>query len=443
MAQIRRKHGREFLQNGCSRGTLRPILTGMADDSTSPGSLQVSVVGGGIAGLTAALALRRNGHHVQIFEASDNKTEIGAALAVPRNALRVLDHLGISRENLKGVAFFGGVIIDPDTGESTITRWPTPSGVQSTIGLFCHRGDLYEELRRVAMGEGEGPPVKLRLGAKVTACDPDNGTITLSHGEIVQADLVLGADGGHSVIRTHIVGEVLKLTYSGVTCFRTVFEFPERPELQWLTEEVTGVRSFISKEGPFRMLLMYPCRAGTLLNFIGFYDDPLEDVEGWSPKASREDIIAKFQGFHPKFLPVLDLPPHSEIFKWRLGSLPLLPTWIRGHAALVGDAAHGTLPFLAQGAATAIEDGGAIGCLFPAGTTRGDVPERLKAYQDLRKERGEFVNTGSVEQLKHLKNQGTIRRFESVSLARLYGYDAIKTAQECYEERFGNKSSAT
>ncbi|KAJ6512837.1 FAD/NAD(P)-binding domain-containing protein [Mycena sanguinolenta] len=416
----------------------------MSANSASPGILQVSVVGGGIAGLATSLALRKNGHHVQLFEASDNKTEIGAALGVPRNALRVLHHLGISRENLKGVAFFGSVTVDPETGESTVNRWPMASGVQDTIGLFCHRGDLYEELKRVAIGEGEGPPVKLRLGAKVIACDPDNGKITLSHGEIVQADLILGADGGHSVIRTHIVGEVQKITYSGVTCFRTVFEFSEAPELQWLTEEVTGVRTFISKERPFRMLLMYPCRAGTLLNFIGFYEDPLVDAEaGWSPKASREDIIAKFQGFHPKFLPVLDLPPHSEIFKWRLGSLPLLPTWIRGRAALVGDAAHATLPFLAQGAAMAIEDAGAIGCLFPAGTRSEDVPERLKAYQDLRKERGEFVNTGSVEQLKDLKSSGDIGRFQTVSMARLHGYDAIKTAQDCYEERFGNKSSTS
>ncbi|KAJ6512856.1 FAD/NAD(P)-binding domain-containing protein [Mycena sanguinolenta] len=409
----------------------------MSDRSSSPGSLRVSVAGGGIAGLTAALALRSNGHRVQIFEASEVKTEIGAALGVSPNALLVLDHLRICKENLKGVPIHGGVFIDPENGESMVTPWPTAG---DTVGLCCHRSDLYEELKRAATGEGEGPQVEMRLGAKVLACDPENGTISLSNGEVIRADLVLGADGGHSVIRTHVVGEAQKIAYSGVACFRAVFELPasEVPELQWLTEEVSGTRTFISKEGPFRMLLMYPCRAGTLLNFVGFYDNPMQDVEGWSPKASREDIVAKFQGFHPKFLPVLDLPAHSEILKWRLGALPLLPTWIRGRAALIGDAAHAALPFLAQGAAMAIEDAGAIGCLFPPGTRPEDVTERLKAYQDVRKERGEFVNTGSVEQLKHLKSGGSFGRVNTVGIARLYGYDTIETTQQCYKERFGD-----
>ncbi|KAF7374539.1 FAD/NAD(P)-binding domain-containing protein [Mycena sanguinolenta] len=414
----------------------------MSGDSSNPGILQVSVVGGGIAGLTAALALRRNGHYVQIFEASEAKTEIGAALGVSPNALLVLDHLGISKENLKGVPFHGGVFIDPESGESTVSRWPMAGDIINRAYVVI--GAIYTGNSSVPrQAKAEGPPVKLRFGARVTACDPENGTISLNSGEIVRADLILGADGGgHSVIRTHVVGEVQKMTYSGVACFRTVFEFPERPELRWLTEEIAGPRTFASKEGPFRMLLIYPCRDGKLLNFVGFYDDPMQDLNEWSPKASREDIIARFQGFHPKFLSVLDLPPHSEILKWRLGVLPLLPTWIRGRAALVGDAAHASLPFLGQGAAMAIEDAGAIGCLFPAGTRPKDVPERLKAYQDIRKERGEFVNTGSVEQLQHMRSGGSFGRINTVGMARLYSYDTIKTAQQCYQERFGNNLPA-
>ena len=83
-----------------------------------------------------------------------------------------------------------------------------------------------------------------------------------------------------------------KITYSGVTCFRAVFEPPANkvPKLQWLTDEVSGTRTLISKEGPFRMLLMYPCRAGTPLNFVGFYDDPLQDVEGKLPMPSVKEI---------------------------------------------------------------------------------------------------------------------------------------------------------
>ncbi len=103
---------------------------------------------------------------------------------------------------------------------------------------------------------------------------------------------------------------------------------------------------------------------------------------------------------------ILDLQTHSEILKWQLRLLPLLPTWIRGRAALLGDSAHGTFPFLAQGAAMAIEDAGAIGCLFPAGTTREDIPARLAAYQDIRKQRGELVRTESAEQVSRIMQGG-------------------------------------
>ncbi|KAJ7830884.1 FAD/NAD(P)-binding domain-containing protein [Mycena olivaceomarginata] len=361
--------------------------------------LKVSIVGAGIGGLTAALALRRNGHHVQVFEASEIKTEVGAALGVPLNALGILDHLGISRANLKSIPWSGAISFDSQSGESTKILFSEDES-QTVISLLCHRSDLYEELKRLAIGDGEGLPVELHLGAKVVECDPEAGTISLNSGEVVHADLILGADGVHSVVRTHILGKVQKSSPSGVSCFRTTFELPDGPELQWLTEKPSGTRNSLAKEGPFRMILMYPCRNGTLLNFIGFYDDSLEDAGGLPPQALVGPGSA----------------PQSEILKWQLGVLPRLPTWVRGRAALLGDAAHATLPFLAQGAAMAIEEAGSLGCLFPAGTHPEDVPERLKAYQDIRKDRGDFVNHQSVEQLKSLRRGPDWLNFELFSI---------------------------
>ncbi|KAF8179555.1 FAD/NAD(P)-binding domain-containing protein [Mycena galopus ATCC 62051] len=407
----------------------------MASDSSN--GLNVSVVGAGIAGLTAAIALRRNGHHVQIFEKSQIKTEIGAALGVPLNALRVLDHLGISRENLKGVPWSGGITYDAESGENTARGWST-AGPDQMIGLFCHRSDLYEELKRVATGHGEGPPAKLHLGTMVMACDSEAGTISLISGEVLHVDLVLGADGVHSIIRTHILGEVQKALPSGVSCYRTVFKLPQLSGMRWLDDGICGTRTIIAKEEPFRMLITYPCRSRTLLNFVAVFTDSPEGAKGHTPTASREDIIAKFRDFHPKFLPVLDLPAHSEIFKRQLGVLPLLPTWIRGRTVLLGDAAHATLPFLAQGAAMAVEEGGSIGCLFPTGTRPEDVPQRLKAYQDIRKQRGEFVRNESAEQLRNLMCGGPIVRYQEIQ-STLLQYDALATARDCYEERFGDQ----
>ncbi|KAJ7499847.1 FAD/NAD(P)-binding domain-containing protein [Mycena latifolia] len=407
----------------------------MFSDSLPP--LNVSIVGAGIAGLTAAIALRRNGHLIQVYETSEIKTEIGAALGMQVNALRVLDHLGVSRDNLKGVNMSGHIIFDGENGESK--TFALDSGENGMSGLLCHRSDLYKELKRLAMDEGQGPPAKLHLGSKVVACDAEEGTITLNSGEIVRADIVLGADGINSTIRTEILGSAVTAPPSGLSCFRTVYEAQEIPELEWYTAGISGSRTVLVKEGPLRMFIIYPCRSGSLVNFVGFFTDSPESEAGWTSSGSREEILEMFGDFHPKFLRILDLPNHSGIHKWKLRVLPRLPTWIRGRAALLGDAAHATTPFLGQGAGTAIEEAGSLGSLLPPGTKREDIPARLEAYQDLRKHRGDFVNKESVEQISRIRS-GTAWSQSNEVQTYLRDYDAIKAAQEFYQERFGHES---
>ncbi|KAF8132198.1 hypothetical protein K438DRAFT_830770 [Mycena galopus ATCC 62051] len=407
---------------------------------TSFEPLTISIVGAGVGGLTAAVALRRNGHNVQIFEAAEIKSEIGAALGVQTNSLRVLEPLGVSKDNLKGVPWRGSMVFGSGGGEGTTYPWLVPSMNQN--GLLCHQSDLYEELKRLATGEGEGPPVKLRLGTKVVACDVEEGTVTLDSGEVAPADFILGADGIHSVVRAHILGSIVAARDSGFSCFRVVLEASKLksiPELEWFYTGVSGTRSVFSKEGPFRLLFMYPCRTGSLINVVAFYrDSPDDAVVGLPSTATPEEFIAKFRDFDPKFLHILDLPIHSPIHRWTLRVLPHLPTWILGRAALLGDAAHATLPMLGQGAGMAVEEAAALGCLLPAGTRREDIPARLKAYQDLRKQRGDFVNAESVEQVS--KGYTFVRSKEIQSY--ILDYDAIKRAEECYQERFGGGSSA-
>ncbi|KAJ7140845.1 FAD/NAD(P)-binding domain-containing protein [Mycena epipterygia] len=409
----------------------------MRNNSLQP--LNVTIVGAGIAGLTAAISLRKNGHLVQVFEAHEIKTEFGAAVGVQVNSLRVLDHLGVSRDNLKGVPFTGSVVFGSGGGEGIAHRWLAPAANENP-GLLCHRGDLYGELKRLAIGEGKGPSVKLHLGSKVVACVPEEGTITLNNGEVIHADIVLGADGINSVVRTEILGRVEKAPASGWSCFRIVFEatnLQDIPELEWLTAGISGTRIVTPKEGPFRMFFIYPCRNESLINFVGLYTDSPEEEGKWTPTASREEIIEKFQDFHPKFLRLLDLPIHSGIHRWQLRVLPLLPIWVRGRAALLGDSAHATLPLLGQGAGIAIEEAGAIGCLLPAGTRREDIPARLEAYQDLRKLRGEFVKTESVEQVSKIIDRKAFLGSQGIQ-DYLFQYDTLKAAQDVYDERFGH-----
>ncbi|KAJ6512690.1 FAD/NAD(P)-binding domain-containing protein [Mycena sanguinolenta] len=402
----------------------------------SPPPLTVSVVGAGIGGLAAAVALRRNGHLVQVFEASAIKTEIGAGIGVQVNALRVLEHLGASRENLKGVSYDGITIFDSKSGEGVARRWLLPDMDQNR-SLLCHRSDVHDELMRLAVDEGEGPLVELRLGSKVVDCNPEDGTVTLEGGQVIQADLVIGADGLRSTIRTTILGYPQKAAASGFSCFRSVIDASKLGDIgdsDWLTGGLSGMKSLYNKEGDYRLAVMYLCRDGSLINLVALYSDPHQDDPDWSPVGTREELLHTFQTFHPKFVELFALAD-SPILRWQLRVLPVLDTWIRGRAALLGDSAHATLPTLGQGAAAAIEEAGALGCLLPLGTRREDVPSRLEAYQAVRKPRGDYINREALEQAVDPSKRGLYLRSLEVQ-AYLLGHNAIRDAQEYYEKHF-------
>ncbi|KAJ7679180.1 FAD/NAD(P)-binding domain-containing protein [Mycena polygramma] len=377
----------------------------MADFSTP---LNVSVVGAGIAGLAAAIALRKNGHAVQvclrifflllIFESSENKGEIGAALGVPPNASRVLDHFGVVRNNLNADLFLARLAAYQDLRKERgdFVR----KGSVERKSIFCHRSDVHDELMRLAIGEGEGTPVQLHLGRKVIDCRPGDGMVILKDGGTIEADLIIGADGLHSTIRSSILGRVETAPVSGFSCFRSLVDSSKLQDIadkDWFTEGISGMRGLMFKGGEYRLIVMYPCRNGTLINIVGIYEDPHQDDPGWASTGTREELLNIFHDAHPKFLAFLALAD-SPILKWQLRVLPLLDTWTSGRAALVGDAAHATLPTLGQGAALAVEEAGALGCLLPPGTRREDVPSRLEAYQTLRKPRGDYVNREALEQ---------------------------------------------
>ncbi|KAF8143766.1 hypothetical protein K438DRAFT_2104022 [Mycena galopus ATCC 62051] len=409
--------------------------------------LTISIVGGGVGGLTAAVPLRRNGHHVQIFEAAEIKAKIVGNLTVQINALRVLDRFGVSRDNLKGVPWQGvyfhvflsqlhvesyllqTIVFSFNRGEGTAYPWLVPAAAEN--GLICRRIDLHEELKGLAIDEGEGPPAKLRLGTKVVACDIEEGTVTLDGGEVVHADCILGADGMHSGIRAHVVGRVAKLQDSGLSCFRFIVEAEKMrdiPELEWVYTGISGGRMVV-KDKPFRLLFVLPS-LGSLLSVTAFYADSKDDTGScivnispavFTPTVTQEEFIAKYHDFDPKFLRILDLPMRSPILRWKLRVTPPLPNWVRGRAALLGDAVHATVPLLGQGAGMAVEEAAALGCLLPAGTRREDIPAQLEAYQNLRKQRGDFVNLITAEEMQRY----------------LLEYDAVKEAEECYRQVFG------
>ncbi|KAJ7222957.1 hypothetical protein C8J57DRAFT_1593086 [Mycena rebaudengoi] len=204
------------------------------------------------------------------------------------------------------------------------------------------------------------------------------------------------------------------------------------PDLAWLSEGISGARAVALREEQFRMMFIYPCRNGTVINFVGFHPDPHHDDPDWTSTTSREELLEQYKDFHRKFLRIFELEDSEPIIKWQLHALPLLPTWIRGRAAILGDAAHATLPLMDQGVAMAVEEAASLGCLLPLGTTREDVPARLEAYQALRKPRGEYVNTESVEQASVPSKRGRYMRTQEMQ-NYIFEYDA---AQEYFQEHF-------
>ncbi|KAK7006177.1 FAD/NAD(P)-binding domain-containing protein [Favolaschia claudopus] len=406
-----------------------------SNTAPSPRPLQVSIVGAGIGGLATAIALRRSGHLVQVFEASEKKTEIGAGIGVPVNALRVLEHLGVRRENLKGVSYDGITAFDATTGEGVPRRWLLPEMDQGR-SLLCHRKDVHDELMRLAVGEGEGPIVQLHLGHKVIDCNPDEGTLTLKSGEVAHADLIIGADGLHSTIRTSVLGREITAPPSGFSCFRTLIDSSKLKDVDgaWITDGLSGTKGITCGSADFRLVGAYLCRNGSLVNIAAVYTDPHQDDKEWSPIATREEFLETYHDLHPKFLSVFGLA-ESPILKWQLRVLPVLDTWIRGRVALLGDSASASLPTLGQGAAVAIEEAVALGCLFPLGTRTEDIPSRLEAYQTLRKPRGDYVNREALEQATVPSKRALYLRSREVQ-DYLLSHDAIKEAQEYFEKHF-------
>ncbi|KAJ6530286.1 FAD/NAD(P)-binding domain-containing protein [Mycena capillaripes] len=363
--------------------------------------LRIFVVVAGLGGLAAAVSLRRQGHRVVIFESSSMKREIGAAITVQGNAMRVLEYLGYEEKNLKGVEFFGTVRFSATGGEGQTHLFLIPRDSMGRAASLCHRTDLHDELKRLAIGNnGAGPAVKLNLGQEVTSCDPVAGTLTTKDGEIHQADLIIGADGIHALP-------------SGISTFRCLFDAAKLEglaDMEWFTGGLPGPKMVTSPEKRFRMLFLYPCRSGTLINVVAHHVDDRD----------------------------LDKNAEPPIPRWQLCALPILPTWINGRTALLGDAAHATLPTLAQGAGMALEDAATIGCLIPLGTRREDIPARLEAYQHLRKSRGEFVNRESLERATEPSKRGLYGRSKDMQ-EFLMGYDSVATTQKYFDEHFSGR----
>ena len=330
-------------------------------------SAPLLIAGAGIGGLTAALALARRGFAVHLFEREAALSETGAGLQLSPNAARILQDLGLEERLgpalgrpealLVRAGSSGRVLVEMPLGEAAERRWGAPSWV-------AHRADLQAAL--IAAVEAE-PTVTLELGVAALGCAQSGEAVSLSLGgrEAATGALLVAADGVHSALRRQLTGEGAP-AQSGLSAFRALMPADALPGA--LRRNVTGLWL-----GRNAHLVHYPLRGGTLVNLVAIGPDALPAAP--DAGASREEVLGRFAGWAEPARTLISLPQAWR--RWPLFVRPPERHWPDGRIVLLGDAAHAMPPFLAQGAAMAIEDAAVLArCLG-----EDDVPAALGRYR--------------------------------------------------------------
>ncbi|RMA59932.1 salicylate hydroxylase [Acidovorax sp. 100] len=398
---------------------------------TSTTKPKILVAGGGIGGLTAALSLLKRGFPVQVYEQAKQLGEVGAGLQLSANTNRVLFALGL-RTQLEAVVSrpSGKQLRLWDSGES----WDyfdlgTVSEHKFGAPYFTvYRPDLMNIL---ASAVEAASPGTINLGKRIknVSHDADVAQLEFEDGTSASGDLVVGADGVHSVIRSQIFGDG-EPVYSGNMAWRGVMRMDQLPAKLQQATSVLWV-------GPGAHIVTYPIRRNELLNFVGVVEKAEWTSESWSQQGSHEELHEDFSKWHSHVHALID--QIETPFKWSLRGRKPLQRWSTGRITLLGDACHPTLPFLAQGAAMSIEDGYV---LARALDEKSDIGAALQAYDGARIERANKIVSKAEENGKRFHNDEMLdptkaRAFvnrewseENVSQRYdwLYSYDAERIA---------------
>ena len=356
--------------------------------------MNICIVGAGLGGLSAALALLQKGFRVTVLEQAAALGEIGAGVQLGPNAVGVLYRMGLQAP-LEQVTCetLGKRVRLWNTGQT----WPLfdlGTVAREMYGypyLTVHRADLHRVLVDAVRAL---QPEALVLNAKLHSLQTrsDGVSLQLADGRVWEADAVIGADGVHSRVRAALFGEDAP-RYSGVMAWRGVIDASKLPTHM---REPYGTNWV----GPGAHVVQYPLRQGALMNFVGAIEGNRWEIESWSERGTREECLGDFVGWHEEvqaMIHAIEVP-----YKWVLKVRDPMDTWSRGPVTLLGDACHPTLPFLAQGAAMAMEDGYMLARAMALCPT--DAAQGFARYEAVRKARTARVVEGSAANTKRFHN---------------------------------------
>ena len=372
-------------------------------------TLDIAIVGGGIGGLAAAVLLSQNGHRVRVYEQATRFARVGAGIQMTPNAMKVLRRIGVETA-LRKIAFQSPLGISREWDSGVVTNeLKIGAEIEARYGapyLFMHRADLHAAIYAAV------PAGIVTLGRKLAALDvsAQHTSLLFEDGGRVTADVVIGADGVHSLIRETMLGPE-QPRFTGRVSYRTTF-----PAALMGDTRITPVRT--KWWGPDRHMVVYYVTAKQ--DEVYFVTSQPEDAgwvtpESWSAKGDLNVLREAYAGFHPEVQAVLRACP--DVHKWALLERDPLPRWTEGPVALLGDACHPMTPYMAQGAASALEDAAVLSrCLD--GIERDAVAAALRCYEATRKPRASEIQ-GSSRKNTWMRN--------STDPTWVYGYDAWNT----------------
>jgi salicylate hydroxylase len=365
-----------------------------------PSPAHILIAGAGLGGLAAALALLQRGVAVTVLEQARDLQELGAGVQISPNGARVLQALGLGTAveavacvaAAKEVRMWNSGRTWPlfDLGADALDRFGAPY-------WMLHRGDLHQVLLAAVRALA---PHAVRPGARVQGFEEageERGrriTLQCADGRTFAGDAVLAADGVHSALREAAFGAGAA-AYTGLMAWRGVVPSARLPAALQAPVGVNWV-------GPGGHVITYPLRRGELLNFVGIVESGDWRAESWTDAGTQAECHGHFAGWHEdihRIIAAVDTP-----YKWALLSRPALPAWARGRLCLMGDAAHPTLPFLAQGANMALEDGFLLARCLAEVAEGDDVPRALRTFESLRLQRTTRIVQGAADNALRFHN---------------------------------------
>lgn len=321
--------------------------------STPTSTLPVLVSGGGIGGLAAALALVRQGFNVQVFEQAAEIGEIGAGIQLGPNAFHAFDALGVGDKTRGRAVYTDHMVMHDAIDETLIGRLETGEAFRQRFGnpyAVIHRVDIHTSLLEGAVETGR---VQFFTSTRIEKIEQDEtaGTVTAidQNGKRWTGQALIGADGGKSVVRAQYVNDPPRVT--GHVVYRAVVDKADFPEdLKWNAASLWA--------GPKCHLVHYPLRGGEQYNVVVTFHS--RQPEQWGvTDGSKEEVESYFQGICPKARQLIELPKTWR--RWATADREPIGTWVFGRATLLGDAAHPTTQYMAQGACMALEDAVTLG----------------------------------------------------------------------------------